>query len=191
MGKKSRRKKEQREIRAFQKQATPVSKSLIEKVCFEIIRWGTYLALLTPLVVNSNFFFLFVSPKGFYLWAMISLIFTAYLVLLTVNFSRYRPRFTPVLTAVVLLMAVFVLTSSMGVNPFNSFWSKYERMEGLLAWFHYLGFFIVLSSVFKQKKDWLKIFGVSVGVAVLVSIISFLWMNGDSVLARMAMQGST
>ena len=191
MGKKSREKREQREIKALQKEVIPIAKSKIERICFEIIRWGTYLALLTPLIVDPRSFFLFVSPKSFYLWGLIYVIFTAYLVLLTVNFSRYRPRFTPILTAIVLLVAVFVLTSIIGVNLSNSFWGNYERMEGLLAWFHYLGFFIVLSCVFRQKKDWLRIFGVSVGVAVLVSIISFLWMDGASGLARIARQGST
>ena len=144
----------------------------MERVCLFIIKLGTCLILLTPLIVSDLFFFPFVVPKTIYFLGLVQIIFAAWL-FLAISFQKYRPRFNPLSAAIVFFLVILSLSSIFGVDFFRSFWDTYERMTGLLTWFHLLAFFLVISSVFQElKKDWFKIFSVSFSVAVLISLLS-------------------
>jgi len=140
-----------------------------------ILKWiifvGTGLILLTPLIVDESFFFLFVAPKSLYFMALVEIIFTAWLILIIFE-KKYRPKFNLLFLFIVLFFGILVLAGIFGVNPSRSFWSYYERMTGLLMWFHLLALFLVLSSFFQEESHWEKIFGISVGVSVIVSLIA-------------------
>ena len=179
MGKKSRGKKEKREEDEIKtvEQRKP-------HFCLKIIQWGIYLILFTPLIINSKFFFPFVGPKSLYFMGLLEIILAAWIVLIVFR-PKYRPTFNSLLATLIIFLAVFVLSSILGADLSRSFWSKFERMTGLLMQFHLFAFFLVLSSTFKEKKDynpptallegtWLKIFGVSVFTAVLMSVLSLL-----------------
>ncbi|TET83989.1 MAG: hypothetical protein E3J36_02590 [Candidatus Nealsonbacteria bacterium] len=171
MGKRSREKRERREKGEIK--SHPERESLLSSICLKIIRLGTYLVLFAPLIISGRYFFPFVGPKSIYFFALVEIIFVAYLLLILLK-PKYRPRFNILLIAIILFVAVLILSSFLGEDFSRSFWSKYERMTGLLMWFHLLAFFVVLSSVFKKREDWFKIFGVSVFAAILMGIISLL-----------------
>jgi len=145
----------------------------MEKTWLKVIRTATYLILFTPLVITSRFFFPYVGPKSIYFIALSEIIFLAYLFLI-ISSKKYRSKFNVLLLALSLFLIVLCLSSYFGVDFQNSFWSKYERVTGLFTWFHLFAFFVVLSSVFKEKKEWLSIFGVSIVAAVFVSCLSIL-----------------
>jgi len=88
---------------------------------------------------------------------------------------------------------VLVLSSLFGENFLNSFWSKPERMTGLLMWFHLLAFFLVISSVFR-KPDWFKVFSLSTVVGVILSFITFFSaseaMKGGATLGNTSFLGT-
>jgi len=147
----------------------------LEELCLFIITAMTCLALLTPLIMSGNFFFPFVSPKSLYFMGFVQVIFFTWLFLIF-YFPQYRPRKNPLLVALILFLVVLTLSSVFGENPSYSFWSKPERMTGLLMWFHLFAFFLVISSVF-QKKDWIKIFSISILVGMILSFITFLSKN--------------
>lgn len=171
MGKRAREKRERRERGEIKPR--PERESLLSSIFLKIIRLGTYLVLFAPLIISGRYFFPFVGPKSIYFFALVEIIFAAYLLLILLK-PKYRPRFNILLIAIILFVAVLILSSFLGEDFSRSFWSKYERMTGLLMWFHLLAFFVVLSSVFKKREDWFKIFGVSVFAAVLMGIISLL-----------------
>lgn len=165
---------------------------LIEKSCLRVVLWGTYLVLFTPLIISGKFFFPFVGPKSLYFMALVEIIFAAYL-LLAISSPKYRPKFNILLMAIILFVAISILSTVFGASPDESFWSKYERMGGLLMWFHLFAFFVATSSVFK-KRDWLRVFEISVMVAVLVSILALLTDRGMGPLVSAGFQtrqGST
>lgn len=165
-------KKQAREKGTERKKDGYSGKGRLEKFCLFIIKKGTYLILLTPLIISDLFFFPFVVPKTIYFLGLVQIIFAAWL-FLAISFQRYRPRFNPLSVAIAFFLVILFLSSVFGVDFFRSFWSTYERMTGLLTWFHLMAFFLVISSVFQGlKKDWFKIFSVSFSVAVLVSLLS-------------------
>jgi len=152
----------------------------LEKTCLFIIKWGTYLVLFIPLIINTNFFFPFVAPKTIFFRIIIEIILLAYLLLVMKN-RAYRPRINPLTIAVSLFLAIFILTSFTGINLHRSFWSTNERMTGIFTMLHLFAFFIVLTSVFKERKDWERVLGVSVIVGV---ILSFYILMGKELSTR-------
>ncbi len=194
MGKKSRKKKEkqQKEKQKFNNALQEKGDKLRttkERACVAIIRWGVYFALITPLVVHNRFFFPFVGPKGLFLMGLVQIIFFTWLFLIF-YFPKYRPQKNPLLLAIGAFVAILTLATIFGADPSRSFWSKFERMSGLLMWFHLLALFLVASTVFRKRKDWLKIFAVSVFIACIVSILFLIAPGGASQL-NTARSGST
>lgn len=151
-------------------------KKKLEKICLFIIKWGTYLALLTPLIISAKFFFPFVALKSLYFMGLVEIIFFTWLILIF-YFPQYRPRKNLLLISLILFLIILTLSSFLGADFFNSFWSKPERMTGLLMLFHLLAFFLVVSSVFNKKSDWIKIFLISISIGVILSLITFFSKN--------------
>ncbi len=189
MGKKSREKRERRETRLRQgysgqggeietlkgeatERETPLVSFLLN-----FIRFGVYLALFTPLIISSKFYFPFVGPKSLYFMAFCQIIFFVWLYL-AINYKKYRPKLNPISIALILFLIVLILSAVLGIDFSRSFWSKYERMTGVLVWLHLLGFFLVVSSTFKKSSDWRKIFIVSISVSILVSLAALLERGG-------------
>ena len=199
MGKKSRKKKEKREIKEIDNEkpfenrlkGNDVSgrKTSLEIFCLFIIRWAVYLMLLTPLVVSGKFFFPFVGPKGLYLIGLIEIAFFSWLIL-AFRSQEYRPKKNVLLFALSGFLAVLTLSTIFGTDPSRSFWSKFERMSGLLVWLHLFGLFLVLTNVFKEKKIWLRFFAISVGIATLTCFLFFIDKLGTKGLS-VARNGST
>lgn len=155
-------------------------KTGLEKTCLFIIRWGIYLALFVPLVVNTQFFFPFVAPKTTLFRVLVEVIFAAYLILV-LHKSSYRPKINSITIVITLFLGVFILTSFTGINFARSFWSTYERMTGLFTMFHLYAFYIVLANCFKKREDWEKFLGFSVLAGVFLSIYI---LNGNQLSTR-------
>lgn len=137
------------------------------------IFFAVCLVLFCPLILSGKFYFPFVGPKSLYFMGLAEIVFFAWLFLI-LKYKYYRPRINTITTALVLFLAVLILSSVFGADFSESFWSKYERMTGLLMWLHLFAFFLAISSVFKEISDWKKIFNVSIFVAILVSAFSLL-----------------
>ncbi len=172
MGKKS-REKEIRRSDYNGRQITSVDlKSSLERYAFLIIELGVYLAILTPAIVFRDYFFPFIVPKTIYFRIMVDIIFIAY-VFLAVNNPKYRPRLNFLTITVSLFLIVSFVAAIFGVNFQRSFWSVFERMTGLLTLIHLFVFFIILSSVFKERKYWERILASSIIVGIIVCFLGW------------------
>lgn len=141
----------------------------LEKIYFTVIEWGVYLALFTPFIFIRDYFFPFVVPKTIFFRIVVNIIFIAY-VLLAISNPEYRPKITPLSITITVFLGMLILTSFTGINLEKSFWSVFERMTGLLTFFHLYAFYIVLSSVFKERKYWERILSVSISVGILICL---------------------
>ncbi len=137
-----------------------------------IIKAGAFLTLLAPLLVCNKFFFPFVGPKSIYFMAVVEIIFFAWIILAIFDKS-YRPKINALTISILVFLLIITLSGVLGVNPSNSFWSKHERITGLLMMYHLFAYFLVLKSTFKDRKEWMWLLYASIGVGVLVSILSF------------------
>lgn len=144
----------------------------MEKTALKIARWSIYLVLFAPLLVSSKFFFPFITPKILFFRTLIEIGLFFYLILAFKN-PNYRPRFSKIGWALLIFILIITLAGLLGINSYRSFWSTAERGEGLLTIFHLFTLFVMAISIFKTRKDWLKLFDLSVIATLLVGLYAF------------------
>ena len=143
----------------------------MSNVLLKLIKIGIGFILFIPLYIGGSFFFPFIFPK-IWLFQVVTEIILFFYVLLALIDARFRPKWNLAIGAVILLTIILVITSFTGVDAFRSFWGNTERMSGLIAWFHFVAFAIILSSVLKTEKEWRNFFG----IAVIVSVLEFFYV---------------
>lgn len=154
-----------------------MDKNSREKIYFSIIEWGTYLIMFTPFIFIKDYFFPFVVPKTVFFRIIVDIIFIPY-VLLAVSNPRYRPKFNnPLTIAIIIFLGITILTSLTGINLERSFWSVFERMTGILTFLHLFVFYIILTSVFKERKYWERILAVAILVGLLICF--YTWTSKE------------
>ena len=146
-----------------------------------LLRYGIYtglaLILLVPLLVASSMYFPFISGKNFAFRIVVEVIFALWLIL-AVREPVSRPRQTVLLWATASLLVVSILATVFSVNPYHSFWSNFERMDGLLTQIHLFMYFLVASSVLVTRTAWRNFFNWSLAVAVLVAVYATAQLFG-------------
>jgi len=106
-----------------------------------------------PLYVSTSVFFPYIAGKNFAFRVLVE--FAAALWLILVWFRReYRPQNSKILFSILLFTFIVGLANLFGVNPYKSFWSNFERMEGYITILHLALYFIILKSVLKTRRDW-------------------------------------
>ncbi len=147
------------------------------KVLKYLIVGGLFTIPFIPLIVSSSLFFPFITGKNFYFRILIEIIFGLWAILAIYD-KRYRPKMSWILGFLMAFIVSLTVSAIFGKNPYHSFWSNYERMEGLLTYFHILAYFIVLVSVFRVEKLWKWFFNISLGVSAIIGIYGVLQLAG-------------
>ena len=155
------------------------SKSL--EVIRQITVFLIFLSLITPLLLSSKFFFPFISSKVFFFRLIIELALVCYVILAFAD-KRFRPRITKLSGVVYAYIAIIFVTSLVGLNFYRSFWGNTERGEGIVTFLHVIAFFVILSGLFQDKKQWERFFAFAVLVSVGVSIYATLQRFGSSLV---------
>ncbi len=145
----------------------------IENYFPKIIFFGLSLILFMPLVVSPETVFPYVVGKSLWFRGIIYFISGLYLILLTSNKS-----YLPDKSFLILIFSLFVLIQSIsglfGSSPVNSYWSNWERMEGIVDYFHWLLLIIISSSVLRKEKSWIKLLKINVFAGFIVSFLALL-----------------
>jgi O-antigen ligase/thioredoxin-like negative regulator of GroEL len=128
-----------------------------------------FVLLFTPLIVATGLYFPYITGKVFAFRIITSIILVFWLILVL-----KKPEFLPKKSFIIGVSGIFILwliiSNSFGVDPRNSFFSNFERMEG---WFTHLYFFIyllVVSSVLKTEQVWNWFLNTSVVVANIIAL---------------------
>ncbi len=178
MGKKSRLKKEKQKNHIAIGEEIKEQRDGFESFLLHLIEVVAGVALFCPLVFATHFYFPYVGPKSLFFMAMCQVIFFTWLIL-AIRYKKYRPKLNFVLIAMGFFLFILILSALFGVDPSRSFWSKFERMTGVLMWLHLFGFFLALSSTFKKISQWKNLLIVSLSVAIILST-TFLIVETES-----------
>ncbi|MAR57678.1 MAG: hypothetical protein CMP44_01505, partial [Rickettsiales bacterium] len=145
----------------------------IDRYFPSIIFFGLSLILFMPLVVSPETVFPYVVGKSMWFRGITYFISGFYLILLTSNRS-----YLPDKNFMILIFSIFVLIQALAAlassSPVNSFWSNWERMEGVADYFHWLLLIIVSSSVLRKEKSWIKLLKINVFAGFIVSLLGLL-----------------
>jgi O-antigen ligase/tetratricopeptide (TPR) repeat protein len=158
----------------------------MSNILLKLIKFGIGLVLFIPLYIGGSFFFPFIFPKIWLFQLVVEIIFFFY-VLLALLDARYRSKWNLITGAVILLTIILIITSLTGIDAFRSFWGNTERMSGVIAWFHFVAFALILSGILKTEKEWRSFFKIAVAVSVLEFFYvlaqylnaSFVWLPGN------------
>lgn len=77
-------------------------------------------------------------------------------------------------------VSIIFLADIFGANPYRSFWSNYERMEGFVALIHLFGYFIVAGSVLSTEKLWMRFFQTIAATSVIMIFYGLLQLGGSA-----------
>ena len=138
---------------------------------------GLFLSLFLPLYISDSLFFPFITGKNFLFRIIVEFIFMLW-VILAVCDKKFRPRKSLIFLALSAFVFIMVLSTIFGANPYRSFWSNYERMEGLVTYLHALAYFVVLITVLNTEKLWKWFFHTSLLVSFIIAIYGFLQLAG-------------
>jgi hypothetical protein len=144
----------------------------LERRLATVLKWGLFLLLPLPLYISSSMLFPFITGRNFGFRILVELLVIGWVGLLILS-REVRPQLTWLTRSVLVLLFVVTVADILGANPYRSFWSNYERMEGLLALIHMVLFYLLISSVFRNWKDWRWYLLASTGVSLIVSSIAF------------------
>ncbi len=109
--------------------------------------------LLTPFIFYTGLYFPFITAKAYYFRVIVELGFIAWLGLAILD-PVYRPKKSWILWSLSAFILVLLVANLQGANPYYSFWSNYERMEGYITFLHLFAFFFVITGTIQTKRLW-------------------------------------
>jgi len=114
-----------------------------------------YLVPFLALIFIEGFYFPFIITRTVFFRLIIQFGLSLYLLLLALNFKKYKPRFNLAFILVGVFFLVELTAAIFGLDFYKSFWSDFERMEGVISLI-YLAVYLFLLQVFlREKADWL------------------------------------
>jgi oligosaccharide repeat unit polymerase len=140
-----------------------------ETVLLRCTKIVIYLIPFLPLFIAPSVMFPYITGKNFAFRVLVEFASIFWLGLMAAN-KEYRPRSTGIVLSVLVFTFIAGVADLFGVNPYNSFWSNYERMEGYITVLHLVVFFMIITSIFQTGKDWKSFFSINVIVSVFVSL---------------------
>ncbi len=160
-----------------------------QKTYLTILRWGSYLTLLSVILTFKNLLFPYVTSKQIYFNIVIEILLVFWLAFI-IKYPSYspfgttprdyargkqdRPKKSWISIGLVSFFAIIFLSCFTGVDFNLSFWGDIERMLGVFHLLHFLGFYFILITVMRKWENWRNLFIVSIGFAVWVSFYGIL-----------------
>lgn len=129
------------------------------------------------IILGQSTFFPFITGKNFAFRVVVEIMFSAWLVLAFID-PAYRLKKGYLLGAFVALVGIVTLSAIFGENPTKSFWSNFERMEGVVTYFHLLAYFVVASTVLTARDLWRPYLNLHLGAGVIMAVYGVLQWAG-------------
>ncbi len=144
---------------------------LLEKILLYGIRTGFVLILLTPFVVTPQTIFPYVVGKALYSRVIIEMVFGCWTLLAFLR-PACRPPCSRLLILFAIALGVTTLAAFYGVSVQRSFWSSYERMQGVVDLIHWFLFTVVLVSVVRTVRDWRILLNFNLGFSLMMALLA-------------------
>ena len=154
-------------LRQFKKQSSNSLDSEQPKSSFNLeyyfklfMNIGILAIFCAPFVVSFNLFYPYTIPKVLWIHTLNWVLLAAYLlgILFSKNlYKQYKPKLNFVFWMYFIYIASYFISSLFGSNFSNSFWSDYQRMNGLYWHLHTLILFFILSGILNTPEKFYRI----------------------------------
>lgn len=151
-----------------------------------IIVWLIGIILvLVPLLFTQSIFIGLIFPKTMLFYSLTTILIIIYSILIYFD-RQFIPRLSKIGWIFLALILAFTLSTIFSSQPYTSIWGAFNRMDGLLTWFYYLAFFIIVSGITRYKNSWQTILKIAISGIIIISIYAIykLWFIDDSSIYR-------
>ncbi|MFA6006371.1 MAG: O-antigen ligase family protein [Candidatus Paceibacterota bacterium] len=144
--------------------------------------------LVTPFIISSNLFFPYIAGKGFFFRFAIEICFALW-ILLVARDKNYWPKKSQLLSATLAFIVILSLSTIFSVNPLRSFWSNFERMEGLVSYLHLFTYFIMLISLMsavegeKRRTQWSIVLHTTLLASIGMTFYGFAQLGNSALIS--------
>jgi O-antigen ligase len=150
---------------------------------------GIFLLPFIGLIVNSAFFFPYITPKNIAFRLIVLVIAAVYAYLVYKN-RDYRPTFGSIGVAFSIFILVLFIADIFGQYSLKSFFSNFERMEGFFTLFLLFCYFTILTGVMKTERLWENLLNTSLASSVVMAIYALI-QQGKGVIRLDAQLGNS
>lgn len=138
----------------------------------KIIKYCIYASAFVPLIIFSQFISPFHFGKVVVFRSLVEIMAVLYLLLIW-RFPVYLPKTNKIFWSFLGFTLIFSLTTLTSIQRYESFWGSLERMGGLWTFWHYFIFFVITSSIIRNKKDWFMLFNVMIIAGIISAFYGF------------------
>ncbi len=133
-----------------------------------------YSVFIIPLIYATGFFFPFIITKVVFFRLAAQIGLTLYFLLLIIDFDKYKPKMNTAFVLVLLFLSVNFIAALFGLDFYRSFWSDFERMEGVVGIIYLSVYFFLLINAFREEKDWINAIRVILAASFFVSLYGII-----------------
>lgn len=138
-----------------------------QKTYLTILKSGIYLSFICVYFVFKNLLFPYITSKQIPFNIIIEILFIFWLAFI-IKYPSYRPKKSFITGGLAGFFAIITLSCFTGVDLNLSFWGDIERMLGVFHLLHFLAYYFIIITVFRDWKDWRNLFIVSVSAAFIL-----------------------
>lgn len=149
----------------------------MEKTLRNVILAGVFLLPFIFFIVPNTMFFPFITGKNFAFRVIVEIMFGAW-VALAILYPAYRPKKSLILIAFAAFAGVIAIADVFGEGFLQSFWSNYERMDGLVTLIHILALLVILTTTIRARGLYERLFDTSIVASIIMSLYGFAQLAG-------------
>jgi len=123
-------------------------------------------------LISSDYYFPYITPRNFLFRVLVTFLLAAYLFLWFRNKEKYKLVYNKVLLAYLAFALVLTVSSLINGDFLYSFWSNYERMEGLIGLYYLIAFLIIIIGIYRSKKSWLELLRISAWLSFVMAFLA-------------------
>lgn len=138
----------------------------------KIIKYCIYASAFVPLIIFSQFISPFHFGKVVVFRSLVEIMVVLYLLLIW-RFPYYLPKTNKIFWSFLGFALIFSLTTLTSIQRYESFWGSLERMGGLWTFWHYFIFFVITTSIIRNKKDWFMLFNIMIIAGIISAFYGF------------------
>jgi len=140
----------------------------------KLIKWGLCLTLITPLIVFQKTIYPYFFSKAIFFQLAVEVLAILSLCYILAEGSKEKNKLKTPLSWALFIFIIFSLISAIfGINFNQSFWSNFERMDGLFFFLHLFVYFLLLRLFFKEK-EWKHYWNFFLGTSFVTGVVSLI-----------------
>ena len=146
---------------------------MTSKFYLRFLQIGAIASLVTVFFVFSDLLFPYITSKQLSFNVLTEFLLLVWGIFIW-KFPAYRPKKSLITGGIIAFLIAILWSCLYSVDVNTSFWGDAERMLGVFHVIHFFFLYLILITVFRSYEDWQILFGSSVIIATIVSVLGLI-----------------